>query len=75
MSALPLKADIRQRIEHVCFLQKADVTNVHWRLAIGATASALRIQERQQIDIDRVCVRGRHAVREVLIGFQRPVLQ
>jgi hypothetical protein len=25
MSVLPLKADIRQRIEHVCFVPKADV--------------------------------------------------
>jgi len=26
MSALPPKADIRQRIEHVCFVPEADVT-------------------------------------------------
>jgi hypothetical protein len=25
MSALPPKADIRQRIEHVCFVPKADI--------------------------------------------------
>ena len=75
MSALPPKADIRQRIEHVCFVPKADVTNVHWRLALGATASALRLQEGQQVGVDRVRLRGRHAMREALIGLQRAVLQ
>jgi hypothetical protein len=27
MSALPPKADIRQRIEHVCFVPKADLAS------------------------------------------------
>jgi hypothetical protein len=32
-------------------------------------------QEHQQVGIDRVCLRSRHAVREALVGLQRPVLQ
>jgi hypothetical protein len=29
MSALPPKADIRQRIEHVCFVPLADISHEH----------------------------------------------
>jgi hypothetical protein len=31
MSALPPKADIRQRIEHVCFVPEADTELVRYR--------------------------------------------
>ena len=40
-----------------------------------ATDSKLSLQERQQVSIDRVGLRGRHAVREILVGFQRAVFQ
>ena len=41
----------------------------------SAMASASGFQERQQVGVDRVCLRSRHAVREALVGLQRPVLQ
>src|SRR6516225_1235021 len=40
-----------------------------------AADSKLSLQERQQVGIDRVGLRGRHAVREILVGFQRAVFQ
>src|SRR3984957_6732609 len=35
----------------------------------------LALDEREQVAIDRLGFRGRHAVREILVGFQGPVLQ
>jgi hypothetical protein len=34
----------------------------------------LRLQEGQQVGVDRFRLRGRHAMREALIGLQRAVL-
>ena len=45
MSALPPKADIRQRIEHVCFVPEADITRAATGLCqavpTGCTSIAL----------------------------------
>ena len=41
-------------------------------MAISFIESAL--DEREQVGVDRVCLRGRHAVWETLVGLQRPVL-
>jgi hypothetical protein len=35
----------------------------------------LGLDERQQIRIDQIGMRGRHTVRQSGIGFERPVLQ
>src|SRR6267154_103176 len=43
-------------------------------LLIGQAIS-LELEERQQVGIDRVRFRSGHAMREVLVGFQGPVLQ
>jgi hypothetical protein len=40
-----------------------------------ATDSKLSLQERQQVGIDSVGLRGRHAVQEILVRFQRAVFQ
>ena len=37
MAALPPKADIRQRIEHVCFVPKADLISVGLRSLISTS--------------------------------------
>jgi hypothetical protein len=37
-------------------------------------AASLRFDEREQIGVNRICLRGGHAVRETLVGLQRPVL-
>jgi hypothetical protein len=37
-------------------------------------AQALRLQEGQQVGVDCFRLRGRHAMREALIGLQRAVL-
>jgi hypothetical protein len=44
--------------------------------SVDSSGSAQRpgFDERQQIGVDQVCVRGRHAVRQSRIGFKRPVL-
>src|SRR5258708_6233337 len=39
----------------------------------GRRSLSASLQKRQQVGIDRVSVRGRHPVREVLVGLQRPV--
>ena len=36
---------------------------------------SITLDESQQVGIDRVRVRGWHAMREILVGFERPVLQ
>ena len=33
------------------------------------------LEELQKVGIDRLCMRGRHAVREVFVGLEPPVLQ
>jgi hypothetical protein len=38
-------------------------------------AASLRLQEGQQVGVDRVGLRRRHAVRKILVGLQRPVFQ
>jgi hypothetical protein len=43
--------------------------------AARASAAALCLQEREQIGVDRLCLRCWHAVWEVLVGLERPVLQ
>ena len=40
-----------------------------------AAAPALRLQKGQQVGVDYLRVRGGHAVREILVGLHRPVLQ
>ena len=38
-------------------------------------STSLSLDERQQIGVDRLRLRGGHSVREALVGLQRPVLQ
>jgi hypothetical protein len=41
MSALPPKADIRQRIEHVCFVPQADILRCNKERHYSITSSAM----------------------------------
>jgi len=56
MSALPPKADIRQRIEHVCFVPEADVTPIGPRAAHQHPQAAIRSQHRRAARDDRTAV-------------------
>ena len=40
MSALPPKADIRQRIEHVCSMPEADIAGAH---GVGLLVATLKV--------------------------------
>src|ERR1039458_2560027 len=42
---------------------------------IDTRGTSLALEERQQVGIDRVRLRSRHAVRKVPVGFQDSVLQ
>jgi hypothetical protein len=49
MSALPPKADIRQRIEHVCFVPEADYSAAHPILIV--TESGLKLGAMTRLSI------------------------
>jgi hypothetical protein len=66
-----------RRLNHVTAGRCALLPHVYEGAAEGTDSqiSLAILQERQQVSIDRLRMRGRHTVREVLVGFQRSVLQ